>query len=122
MIVMLFLSSAAGLGVAAMERRFRSGGAIAVGLGALAVVEAFSAPITINGTVAEGRYATPPARVYTGDEVPGAYRFLKSLPAPGTVVVEFPLGEWAYELATCFTHRALASSAERLQRAFSAQL
>jgi hypothetical protein len=102
MLVMLFLSSAAGLGAAAMERRFRSGGAIAVALGALAVAEAFAAPIVINGTVAEGRYATPPARVYTGDEVPGAYRFLKSLPAPGTVIVEFPLGEWAYELRYVF--------------------
>ena len=102
MLVMLFLSIAAGLGAAAIERRFRRGGVIAVALGALAVAEAFAAPIVINGTVAEGRYATPPARVYTGDQVPGAYRFLKSLPAPGTVVVEFPLGEWAYELRYVF--------------------
>jgi hypothetical protein len=102
MLVMLFLSMAAGVGAAAMERRLRSGGAIAVVLGALAVVEAFAAPIVVNGTVAEGRYATPPARVHTGDEVPGAYRFLKSLPAPGTVVVEFPLGEWAYEVRYVF--------------------
>ncbi len=102
MLVMLFLSVAAGLGAAAMERRFRRGGAMAVALGGLAVVEAFAAPILVNGTVAEGRYATLPARVYTGDRVPGAYRFLKSLPAPGTVVVEFPLGEWAYELRYVF--------------------
>jgi hypothetical protein len=97
MLVILFLSTAAGLGAAAIERRFRRGGAVAVALGALAVAEAFAAPIVINGTIAEGRYAEPPARVFTGDEVPGAYRFLKSLPAPGTVVVEFPLGEWVYE-------------------------
>jgi hypothetical protein len=102
MLVILFLSIAAGLGAAVMERWFRRGGAIAVALGALAVLEAFAAPIMINGTVAEGRYATPPARVYTGDAVPGAYRFLKSLPAPGTVVVEFPLGEWAYEARYVF--------------------
>ncbi len=102
MLVILFLSIAAGLGAAAIERRFRRGGVITIALGALAVAEAFAAPIVINGTVAEGRYATPPARVYTGDQVPGAYRFLKSLPAPGTVVVEFPLGEWAYELRYVF--------------------
>ena len=71
-------------------------------LAALAVVEAFAAPIAVNGTVAEGRYAMPPARVYTGEQVPGVYRFLKSLPAPGTVVVEFPLGEWAYEMRYVF--------------------
>jgi hypothetical protein len=102
MLVVLFLSVVAGLGAAALERRFRRGGAIAMVLGAVAVAEAFAAPIVINGTVAEGRYAMPPSRVYTGEQVPGAYRFLKTLPAPGTVVVEFPLGEWAYEVRYVF--------------------
>ena len=97
MLVMLFLSATAGIGAAAIEQRVRRGGAVVVALGAFAVIEAFAAPIVVNGTVAEGRYAIPPARVYTGDDVPGAYRFLAGLPAPGTVVVEFPLGEWAYE-------------------------
>jgi hypothetical protein len=101
MLVMLFLSMSAGLGAAAIERRVRRGGFVVVALGSIAVIEAFSAPIVVNGTVAEGRYATPPARVYVGDEVPGAYRFLKTLP-PDTVVVEFPLGEWAYELRYVF--------------------
>jgi hypothetical protein len=99
---MVFLSVAAGLGAATIERRLRRGGLIAAALGALAVVEALAAPIVVNGTVAEGRYVTPPARVYVGDQVPGAYRFLKSLPSPGTVIVEFPLGEWAYELRYVF--------------------
>jgi hypothetical protein len=102
MLVMLFLSMTAGLGAAAIERWSRRGGAIAVALGALAVAEAFAAPIVVNGTVADGRYATPPARVYTGEEIPAVYRFLKSLPDPGTIVVEFPLGEWAYELRYVF--------------------
>jgi hypothetical protein len=101
MLVMLFLSMSAGLGAAVIERRVRRGGFVVVALGSIAVIEAFSAPIVVNGTVAEGRYATPPARVYVGDEVPGAYRFLKTLP-PDTVVVEFPLGEWAYELRYVF--------------------
>jgi hypothetical protein len=102
MLVILFLSVAAGLGAAALEQRFRRGGAIAIALGVLAVAEAFAAPIAVNGTIAEGRYAMPPARVYTGEQVPGVYRFLKTLPAPGTVVVEFPLGEWAYEVRYVF--------------------
>ena len=102
MLVVLFLSATSGLGAAALERRFHRGGAIAITLAAVAVVESFAAPIVVNGTVAEGRYATPPARVYTGEQVPGAYKYLKSLPAPGTVVVEFPLGEWAYELRYVF--------------------
>ncbi len=102
MLVVLFLAIAAGCGAAAIERRHRFGGAIAVALGALAVAEALAAPITLNGTVEETRYATPPARVYTAEQVPPVYRFLKTLPAPGTVIVEFPLGEWAYELRYMF--------------------
>lgn len=102
MLVMLFLSITAGIGAAGIERRVRRGSLVAVGLGAFAVIEAFAAPILVNGTVAEGRYAVPPARVYTGTEVPGAYRFLAALPTPGTVVVEFPFGEWSYELRYVF--------------------
>jgi hypothetical protein len=102
MLVVLFLAIAAGCGAAAIERRHRFGGAIALGLGAFAVVEAFAAPITLNGTVEDTRYAMPPARVYTGEEVPGVYQFLKGVSAPGTVVVEFPFGEWAYELRYVF--------------------
>jgi hypothetical protein len=80
-------------------------------IGAFAVIEAVAAPITVNGVVEETRYATPPARVHVGDEVPAAYRFLKTQPA-GTVVVEFPFGEWAYELryvfySTAHWHRLL---------------
>ena len=102
MLVVLFLSAAAGIGSAAVERRFRRGATVVLAIGAFAVIEAFAAPIVVNGTVAEGRYATPPARVYTGEQVPAVYRFLKSLPAPGTVIVEFPMGEWAYELRYVF--------------------
>jgi hypothetical protein len=102
MLVVLFLAIAAGCGAAAIERRYRFGGRIALALGAMAVVEAFAAPITINGTAVETTYATPPARVYTGENVPAVYRYLKTLPAPGTVIVEFPLGEWSYEARYVF--------------------
>ncbi len=75
---------------------------IAVALAALAVAEAFAAPIVIERHRRRRTLRHASARVYTGDQVPGVYRFLKSLPAPGTVVVEFPLGEWAYELRYVF--------------------
>ena len=102
MVVLLFVSIAAGIGAAALERRFRRGGVLAIALGLFAVVEGIASPITVNGTAAEGGYATPPSRVYTGDEVPAVYRFLRTLPARGTVLVEFPFGEWAYELRYVF--------------------
>jgi len=102
MLVTLFLAVTAGFGAAAIERRFRHGGAMVVSLGLLVVGESFAAPIIVNGTSAEGGYAAPPPRVYTGNQVPPAYGFLKTLPSPGTVVVEFPFGEWGYEVRYMF--------------------
>jgi hypothetical protein len=102
MLVVLFLAIVAGFGAAALERRRRFGRLLAIALGVVAVAEAFAAPIVLNGAAEETRYATPPARVYTGEDVPDAYRFLRTLPAPGTVVVEFPFGEWAYEVRYVF--------------------
>jgi hypothetical protein len=102
MLVVLFLAVAAGCGAAAIEARHRRGKVIVMALAVFAVVEALAAPITINGTVEEPRYVRPPDRVYAGEDVPAVYRFLETLPNPGTVVVEFPLGEWAYELRYVF--------------------
>jgi hypothetical protein len=102
MVVMLFVAVTAGVGAASIARRVRHGAAIAVSLGLLAVTESFAGPIVLNGTAAEGGYAAPPGRVYTGARVPPVYRFLKTLPSPETVVVEFPFGEWGYELRYIF--------------------
>ena len=100
MLVMLFLSIAAGFGALQIERRFRRGGLVVL-TGLLAIAESFAAPIGINGTapLPAGNYANPPARLFTGDQIPPVYKFLKTRPKPGTVVVEFPIGEWAYELS-----------------------
>ena len=102
MLVILFLAVTAGFGVAEIERRFARGWTVAAVLGVLIVGESFAAPIIINGTAAEGGYAAPPPRVYTTDQVPPAYRYLRTLPSPGTVVVEFPFGEWGYEVRYMF--------------------
>ena len=102
MLVMLFLSIAAGTGALAIEKRFRQGAAIVVMLGLLAVAEAFAAPIGVNGSAPVAGYANPPSRVFTGEETPPVYRYLKTLPAPGTVIIEFPFGEFAYELSYVF--------------------
>jgi hypothetical protein len=40
--------------------------------------------------------------MFTGENVPAVYRHLKSLPAPGTVMVEFPFNQWTYELRYVF--------------------
>jgi hypothetical protein len=98
MLVMVFLSIAAGFGALEIERRVRRGGLIILLIGLFAVAESIAAPIVINGTGPEADYATPPSRMMTGDEVPPVYRYLKTLPAPGTVVAEFPFAQWTYEL------------------------
>ncbi len=103
MLVLLFLAVVSGFGVAEIERRVKKRRwAVAGVLGTLVVGESFAAPITVNGTSAEAGYAAPPSIVFTGEQVPGVYRFLKTLPNPGTVVVEFPFGEWGYEVRYMF--------------------
>jgi hypothetical protein len=100
MLATLFLAIAAGFGAREIEGRVRRGSLVVMLLGVIAVAESFAAPIIVNGTAAiEGNYANPPARIFTGDRIPPAYKFLETQPSPGTVVVEFPLGEWAYELS-----------------------
>ena len=113
MLVMVFLSIAAGFGAAEIEKeigsRFRRsrakttpdlffGRPIILLAGLFVVAESIAAPIMINGTGPEADYATPPPRMLTGDQTPPVYRYLKTLPSPQTVVAEFPLGQWTYEL------------------------
>ena len=111
MLVVLFLSVAAGLGASAIERRFRRGGVIAVALGAVAVAEAFSRP-RLNGTTAEVRYAMPPARVFGGRGARGV-SLLKSLPRPAQSSSS-SARRIGYERPTCFTRPRPASVVERL--------
>ena len=102
MLTMVFLSIAAGFGALEIERRFRRGGLVVILMGLFAVAESIAAPIVINGTGPEADYATPPSHMMTGDQVPPVYRYLKTLPAPQTVIAEFPLGQWTYELRYVF--------------------
>src|SRR5262249_5442342 len=105
MLTMLFLSIVAGFGAVELEKRLArllpsipSAGPLAVYLaGLLVVIESTAAPIVLNGTGPVPNFQTPPDRVFSGDQVPAVYKFLRTLPS-GTVVAEFPLGEWTYEL------------------------
>jgi hypothetical protein len=108
MLVMVFLSIAAGFGAAEIERVVAKkvpgpffGGLIILLAGFFAVAESFAAPIVLNGTGPEADYATPPSLMLTGDHAPPVYRYLKTLPSQ-TVVAEFPLGQWTYELRYIF--------------------
>jgi hypothetical protein len=97
----VFLSITAGFGALEIERRFR-GGLVVILIGLFAVAESIAAPIVLNGTGPEADYATPPSHMLTGDQAPPVYRYLKTLPAARTVLAEFPLGQWTYELRYVF--------------------
>ena len=110
MLTMVFMAVVAGFGALDIERPSTSSGQggsrmrglIVILLGLFAVAESIAAPIVINGTGPEADYATPPSHMMTGDQAPPVYRYLKGLPAPQTVVAEFPLGQWTYELRYIF--------------------
>ena len=108
MLTMVFLSIAAGFGAMDIERFRRPstgsglGGIVVILIGLFAVAESIAAPIVINGTGPEADYATPPSHMMTGDQAPPVYRYLKTLPAAHTVLAEFPLGQWTYELRYVF--------------------
>jgi hypothetical protein len=94
MLVMLFLAILAGLGAAAIERRWRRGGIAALVLGLCVLVEASAAPILVNGMGPEADYVTPPAQL---SHVPPVFPFIKTLPRD-SVIAEFPFGQWTFEL------------------------
>jgi len=101
MLTMLFLSPLAGFGIVQIEKWLRRGALVGLAVGFFAVAEAFAAPIVVNGTDPVPGYVTPESRVYVGREIPRVYDFLKTLPSD-TVVAEFPIGEWGYELRYVF--------------------
>jgi len=94
MLVMLFLAILAGLGAAAIERRWRRGGIVALVLGLCVLVEAGAAPILVNGMGPEADYVTPPAQM---SQIPPVFPFIKTLPRD-SVIAEFPFGQWTFEL------------------------
>jgi hypothetical protein len=101
MLVALFLAILGGYGAAALERRLgRRGGAV-LAVGALFLLEATAAPIALNiGSDTPG--LVPPVRfVRLGPNVAPVYHYLATLPE-GSVVVEFPFGEGAYETQYIF--------------------
>ena len=102
MLVTLFLAILAGSAPPPSNGVFAAAARLCCSWGSLAVAESFAAPIIINGTEPEGGYAALPPRVYTGDRIPPVYHFLKTLPSPGTAIIEFPFGEWGYELRYMF--------------------
>ena len=78
MIAALFVSIAAGYGVAVVEQVFPRRSRVAMVLAAVFLAEAFFAPMTINATSSDVGVA-PPARVEPASEAPAVYRQLAAM-------------------------------------------
>jgi hypothetical protein len=96
MLVILGLSVGAAYGAAAIAR-LRHGKAILFLVAICFLAESTAAPIPLNTVARESDVATPPGEVPTGDRIPKAYQFLRTLPADA-VIAHFPFGFDAYEL------------------------
>lgn len=102
MLTICCLSVVAAFGVRALVAR--GAGPAAALLAMLFLVESTSAPIELNRPLEPGRYGQTPARVGTGDQAPGIYGAVASLP-PSTVVLELPLGPPAWDTQAVFYQR-----------------
>lgn len=103
MLVALALAVLGGLGAAALRRRVRRTGSIAVvAASILFLVEGCSAPIAINVRgYAEGLRLPEYGPIRQGDQAPPVYREVAALPE-GSVLVELPFGAFTYEFRYMF--------------------
>src|SRR5262249_12815652 len=102
MIAALALAALAGLGIAALDVRYRRRAAIVAG--ALIVVEAAAVPIPIDENpthYARAQLAPLPPALALGAETPPLYRYLAQLP-DSAAVLEMPLGEPAFDIRYMF--------------------
>jgi hypothetical protein len=97
MIAALFGAVVAAYGAQAIAGRLRRGRAIVAGLCALFLLEATAAPIVTNADPGVKDTAPAPTTLAVGRFAPQVYHYLAALP-PDVVIVEFPLGEDAWEV------------------------
>lgn len=100
MLTVCSLAVLGGFGVRALLAR-RSGRAVVLVCSALFLVESTAMPITLDKRMAAAPYRDTAPRVYSGGAVPAVYRFAATLPA-STVLLEFPIGEPAWDLQSVF--------------------
>jgi hypothetical protein len=101
-IVTLGLAALAALGIAAIDRRHQARTAAVAA--SFILLEALAVPIPINQHSADYKQAglAPlPGSVAIGAAAPAVYRFAAQLP-PSAVLIEFPLGEPAFDVRYMF--------------------
>jgi hypothetical protein len=101
-VVTLFLAAAAGLGasvVLTLRRRALAKGLVVAGMVGI-LAEAWFVPMLMNVPVTSDRYLVPQS-LRTGAAVSALYSTVKDAP-PGSVLIEFPFGEEAYDVQAVF--------------------
>ncbi len=96
MVAAVFLSIAAGYGVAALMNRVTRRALVPAAIAVVFLGEVAFAPMLLNQTWGDGGIAPPP-RVEPRSTAPPVYQTLASLPA-ARVITEFPFGDPAWEL------------------------
>lgn len=93
MLVVCFLSVAAGLGAAWLLKRAPKIGRAIVAVGIAGIMaESWSVPTDTNLTSELPGYPPLPNQIHIGADLPPLYQFVKAMPA-GTVLLEFPYSE-----------------------------
>jgi hypothetical protein len=96
MIAGVFLSVVAGFGAAAIIRRLRAGAVVVATLAVVFLIEVTFVPMPRNLAWGDGAVAPPP-RIEPAGDAPAVYHQLATMP-DGTVVMELPFGDPAWEL------------------------
>jgi hypothetical protein len=99
MLFFVWLALLAALGVSAVERRWRVGGAVVAAVAlALFLVASRPEPFPLNGQLPSAGLVTPPPPYLTpSSTLPGIYRAVDSL-RQGAVLAELPFGDSWYDL------------------------
>jgi hypothetical protein len=96
-LVMLFLAIIGGAAGSALERHWRRGRVVIGLIAILLLIETTAAPIPVNTNSAEEGLQSTSSRVFTGEQVPKVYEWVRSLPTRA-VLVELPFGAPGYEI------------------------
>jgi hypothetical protein len=102
MLVAVFLSVLAGWGAAAVLAAWRRAGVWLVLVGSVAILaESWVVPMSTNVRMAPDGFELTERQLHTGGATSPLYRIIRDAPA-GTVLIEFPFGEPAYDILAVF--------------------
>lgn len=102
MVIACFLAALAGLGTAALLRRWPRASRPVLAVAVVGILaECWVAPMPNNVRLPSRFYELPPRRLLVGNDAGPIYRFIRGA-GEGLVLIEFPFAEPGYEILTTF--------------------